>query len=438
MRKVGILLIISFIINLGFLGRSYARNVLLNFDNGNGEILENWDWNDDIAYGQKGWTLNTDPNIGFGQSYLNGWGPRSFDKTDYGKNNSVEISKIGRSPSTPDTGGSLHFFSSPQAIDNRSTWWVWYDGKPLSDIGITSANTNRMSLYLKLDNTPKVNDQFNNFPIATAEIGTYLCWVDNSIPNPGSGQGKGCPYEGPGNQHYYHWLSPNPGAWIHVLVDQSPQHLRGIGLPPGDNPSFITNGKNYFEQINQFYIQQSQDSSQPTGVWVDDIEFYSTSETLEPNQNEESINTLWVGYWSTTDTWEIGFNDNTADGDIKKTYEIRWSTSEITNANWVGANSITPLFFGGLESTGHKNLISRPQGTKRVAWTSFKLPDNVEIKGDQLYFAVKDVADINGNKGTVYPWNKNDDVNAANDFVKVIDYIVGNSSPNPPSSLLVN
>lgn len=411
-----------------YVNNAYCQvNVLLNWNEGQGEDFPGWQWSNDLGYGKAGWKLVETASLGLGATYQIGDGPRSMNKTDYGRSNDVSIDLLNHAPSTS-TGGSLKVFSLPGG-DNRSTWWVWYDGEPLSKKGITNADTNRMSMYLKLEGTPAVPENDSNFPIATAEIGTYLCWGQ------GNAQGEGCPYESP-NQHYYHWISPNPGAWVHVLLDARPQHIRNEGVIPVREPALASYGKTYFAQMHQFYVQQSENSSTPTRFWVDEINFYSTLNTSEANQNDESVNSLWVGYWPDTDMWELGFNDSSISGDTKKTYEIRWSLSEITNSNWASASSIQPLNYGGVSTTGNANLLSRPNGWKQVAWTKFVLPNSVETVGNKVYFAVKDVSVRGGNIGTVYPYNQGDSVDAVNNLVKTIDYIlgaVGNTArPNPP------
>ncbi len=399
-------------------------NTLLNWDNGSQQVFQGWTWNEDIAYGNPGWQLNEDGPIGGGEKYRWGWGVRSFNKGDYGKKNSAIIDTSDRSPSS-NSGGSFKVFETEDSTDHRSTWWLWYDGKPLSERGITSAKTDRMSFYLKTEGMNGLNDDggkesiTNNF-----HIGTYLCWNTEASSY---GTGDGCPYEGPGNQHYYHYLGISPGAWIHVLLDQYPQHIRGSTMRLSNNPTFDKYNKNYFEQLSQFYFEIRSRQSQKTNFRVDEMNFYSSKNMVEPIQNEMSISSLWVGYWHDKNVWEIGFHDQshqTYNDDNNSTFEIRWSTSPITNANFEQAELIEPKFYNGDRYVGEnaEHLIRRPNGWRSNVWTRFELPGDIEKNYLKVFFAIKDVSIKGEHVGTSWPYNKGDGHNAPTSNIKIIDY----------------
>jgi hypothetical protein len=416
---------------------------LLQWDNGEEQDFVNWRWNVDIGYGVGAWILQDDPILGSGSNYLNGEQPRSMNKTDYGFDNEASIDKSIFAPTSKEGGGSLHIRSLDiPGSDKRSTWWVWNDGKPLSALGITNANTDRMSFYLKLHNTPTLPES-GTLPTSTFDIGTYLCWDGAGlVSNPGSGTGKGCPYEGPGNQHYYHWIVTNPGAWVHVLLDQNPEHLRGVNQHAGNNPSLITDNKSYFMHLHQFYMQQAEVPTEFTEFWVDEVSFYSTIDDHEPLQNDLSVNSIWVGYWAQTDHWELGFHDqSTQSSKSIKTYEARWSDKPITNGNWESAALIIPLTNGGIEVTGSEFLFRRPNGTKKAAWIKFKVPDSHEAQGNKLHFAVKDVSILGEHQGLVYPFKLGDEEASSSEHVKTINYVIGASNfikPAAPQGLEIN
>jgi hypothetical protein len=259
----------------------------------------------------------------------------------------------------------------------------------------------------------------NNF-----HIGTYLCWYRKKKPNK---TGDGCPYEGPGNQHYYHYLAINPGAWIHVLLDQHPQHLRGKKGSLKNNPTFSNYKKNYFEQLNRFYFDIKYPQKKETSLSIDELSFFSTDNMVEPDQNDESINSLWIGYWSGKDFWEIGFQDGsytTHNDTTNSTYEIRWSTSPITNENFEVATPINARFYSGVSVTGVRgtSLIRRQSGWRENAWTRFELPDEVEQNYLKVFFAVKDVSVKGKHIGTGWPYNKGDGHDAPTTNIKIIDY----------------
>ncbi len=423
-------------LNLQAAPASPNAKALFDWNSGENTSMTGWTWSEDLVYGNPGWILDPDGPLFGGQTFSWGAGPRSFNKGDYGKDNTANIETSVRAPSTT-TGGSLIVTETQQSTDHRSSWWLLYDGIPLSERGVTDENTDRMSFYLKTEGVSPLNDDggkgsiTNNF-----HIGTYLCWDPGS---PTYGSGDGCPYEGPGNQHYYHYLAVNNGGWVHVLLDQHPQHRRGEGAPE-NNPALASDGKNYFEHIHQFYMEIRYPQAQKTNYRIDELEYYSTKDTVEPNQNDISISSLWVGYWPATDSWEVGFHDRSYtsyNDDSNSTYDIRWSTSPITNANFENATPISPMFYGGPEHAGEggDTLIRRSDAWTSNAWTRFKIPDDTEAANSQMYFAIKDVSVAGGHVGTKWPWNKGDGHSAQSNHIKVIDYYLDTSSdPDAQSS----
>ncbi len=384
-----------------------------------------WQWLDDVAYGNPGWILLTDGPLGGGKTFYWGKGPRSFNKSGYGRDNTAEIDTTDRAPSTQ-SGGSLLIRETESSTDHRSTWWVWYDGEPLIERNITDDKTDRMSFYLKTQGTTTLNDDGGSESFGTTfHIGTYLCWYGTGTAY---GTGDGCPFEGPGNQHYYHYLGINPGAWIHVLLDQHPQHRRVVGRVK-NNPTFATDGKNYFAQLHQFYMEIRYPQAQKTSFRIDELEYYSTQNTAEPSQNDESITSLWIGYWPDSDNWEIGFHDASFENynnDSWSTFEARYSTRPITNKNYAAATPIKFTLYSGAEYTGENHNLSfrRSNSWGSNVWTRFKLPDNIETPGRHLYFAIKDISKTGQHIGTRWPWNNpgGDAHNAANNYIKTIDY----------------
>ncbi|MBL4583061.1 MAG: hypothetical protein JKX83_00450 [Pseudomonadales bacterium] len=163
--------------------------------------------------------------------------------------------------------------------------------------------------------------------------------------------------------------------------------------------------------------------TQHTEYYVDEIEYHSTKHMPEPNQNDDSISSLWVGYWLNEDHWKIGFMDYYA-GSLQSTFEICWSSTPVINANFNEATPINPLLYSGSEYVGgenNQNLIRRA-GSYAVAWTRFKLPDAIESANDILYFAVKDVSIAGGHAGTKYPWSRADGKDAPSANIRTINY----------------
>ncbi len=376
----------------------------------------NWSWLDPISeYWWRGFMMNENHPLWSGKplNWANGWRMRSFSKE---KEVSAVVDMTQRAPSTSQ-GGSFKVFDLPSSSSNRASWWMWYDAKPLSTRWITHASTDRMSFYVKTENMKPLSTPTK---ISTwgYHVGTYLCWDD------------GCnKWEGPGNQHYYHYLALNPWAWIHVELDQHPQHRRqGSGPVLGNNPSFIESGKNYFEHMSRFYMEIRNSQTNPTTMHVDELKYYSTQDSVEPNQNEESITSVWVGNWPEENYWEIWFSDNSFGEDGMRdttwsTFEIKWSTSPITNANYDSATLIEPMFYTGTEYTdGEGGAFRRSSAWERGAWTRFKLPDQIEMEASQIYFAIKDISIAWSGAWTKYPWNKPDGHNAPSDNIRLINY----------------
>jgi hypothetical protein len=259
----------------------------------------------------------------------------------------------------------------------------------------------------------------NNF-----HIGTYLCW---NTGGPAYGSGDGCPYEGPGNQHYYHYLAINPGAWIHVLLDQHPQHIRSRNVTLENNPTWSTYQKNYFEQMSQFYFEIREKQSNKTSFNLDELNFFSSDDMVETEQNDESITSLWVGYWEDKDVWEIGFHDESYESyndSMNSTFEIRWSTVPITNDNFHAAMPITPMFYSGVGFAGEnsEHLLKRANGWASNVWTRFELPNEIENNYVKVFFAVKDVSKLGKHIGTKWQYNKGDGHDAPSSNIKIIDY----------------
>lgn len=384
-----------------------------------------WQWSDNAnGYNAEGWILQGNDYLGTGENYSWGWGPLTFNKQDYGAANKVTIDR-DRAPSTA-TGNSLKVFDPPGSTDNQSTWWIWYDGKPLSKRGITNSKTNRMSFYLKTSGVSDIVRDGGVHSLAgyNFDIGTYLCWYreDGSTAY---GTGDGCPYEGVGNQHYYHSLIIESGAWIHVLLDQHPQHLRGDKNRVPNDPSFVQAGKHYFEHLNQMYMEISRKQAASTSMNIDEISFFSKA-----NENDESVTSLWVGYWPSNDEWRMGFSDMSFDSvsDVSVgTYEIRWSLQPIDNTNYRYAIPVRPLLYTGPDYVGDtasgEYLIRRPNSWDRFAFTTFRLPcRNLSGEVGTIYFAVKDVSKKGKHAGLRWPWNTGDGHDAPNDLVKTIEY----------------
>lgn len=359
-----------------------------------------WQWypggegNDADDFGSPGWRKDDGQ---FMSGCCDNWFPRSHDKGNDDRHGGNCLAAI--------ENGALKVYDVTLDGVNRASWWVLLNGRSFSEFGV-DAGTNRMDFYIKLGGM-RYQDPLNvsNYGF---HVGTYLCW-----------DGK-CPKEGPGNQHYYHYFGFNPGAWIHAVMDRHPTHHRGNHLPPSDNEPYKLYGKHYFENMNSMYFEISGNQDSLSWYLLDDLRLYSTGE-----ENDESITSIWVGYWKNSNYWEISFSDasfgdvgyNDASG---STFDIRYSPAPITNENFEQATPIEPLFHA---VEGYPNLIWRHNNWKLVVWTRFRLPDELEHPGAMLYFAAKDVS-VKGAHVGGWPHHLGDGHDAPSDLIHTIDYSI--------------
>ena len=421
------------------------RKYLFKWDQGSGTNMPGWTWSNDVAYGHPGWTLNADGPFGGSITFPWGPSPRQFEKSDYGNDTSAEIITTDRAPSTT-TGGSLMVYDTGNVNRFQSCWWLWYDGEQLSKRGITDSNTDRWSFYIKTTGTTPATA---SSPGTIFHVGTYLT-DDTACASYNTGEGT--PYEGPGNQHYYHYLQFGPDAWIHVELDRHPTHRRNSHVA-GDDPAFIlptndscspsvSHAMHYYEHLHQWYMEIAAPQTTQTSYLLDEMYFYSTkdpAESAEPNQNDESVTSLWIGYWPATGKWQIGWQDMSFTNETgwnlndhtHSTFEIRWSTTPITNANYANATVVKPEWFSGASVTSYPNGVRRQDPWRTVIWTQFDLPDGVEANNEKIYFAVKDVSSKTGNAGTSWPYNQPDGHDAPSPYIHTIDYALAGSAQLP-------
>lgn len=405
------------------------------------------DYND-----MKGWTFysptdcdpycgpsatSTDPNYyptmygwrkDSGNRDIGDWRPRSAQMYawDGSATNNAEIDTINYAPSSS-SGGSLHIYDTLESESYQSSWWTWFGlADVFSDISGQTGN-NRLSFYIKINADALPNMGADNGIPTNVHVGTYLCWGDS------------CPDgEGPGNQHYYHYLSLAGDGWYHVKLDPHPNIVRGPYYIGGSDYVYDTFGVVYWDRIIRLYTQIHDFQAAPTDMWIDEYDVYT-----EPvAENDLSVCSLAVGYHPNIDKWEITWHDlsyytSTAyqnlDDTTQSTFEVRWSNSPITNENYSSATLITPDYYGGISYSGTANLIRRTSSWATNVWTRFSLPD--QTGNSKVYFAVKDISVSGGHAGSIYPWNRTDGHNAPSELIKTIDYSISDESPiyKPPT-----
>jgi hypothetical protein len=277
-----------------------------------------------------------------------------------------------------------------------------------------------MYVYCQIDSLRPDPEQLGS----TLEMGTYLC-DDGSCPN-----------EGSGNQHFYHQIAIDPHMWVHVLWDQHPSHIRGdSGFDnPGNNPHVQTS---YYQDMMRAYIEMSSPQRSKSTMWIDDWHFFKSSKSVEPNQNEESVCNIAVGYSPGKDRWMISWIDLSFSRENASTFEVRWSLNPITNANYANASPIDIIFPNPKTATGQNQVLVKKFLYSEQAYCKFRIPDLDESQYKKIYFAVKDVSQKGKHLGS-YPWNDADGHNAPTQNIKIIDYdFVSNkdTKPSPPTIL---
>lgn len=409
-------------------------NYTMVFDWNNASNLNwpGWTYSEDAdTFGGRGFSLTgTDPNLGNSQACTRFPATRSSDQNagTYGTNTLPFFDTNEIAPST-NSGSSLRLTSN-NGTDNQVSWWLFNDCRNFMQLDMADETTDRLDFYIKIDG---MQDSFNqnggtNYGF---HVGTYNCYGQNGTT--GLGQ---CPYEGPGNTHFYHYFGFNTGAWIHAQMDRTPNWMRSgtaqtVNPPPTDPTVNLYNGyTGYYANMNQFYIEVRSPQAQQTTVHIDEVRLSSTKDSAEPNQNERSVTSLWIGYWPDRDQWQISWTDQNQPGveNTFSTFEIRYSTEPITNSNWDQATPVTPLYFTGPQYESHPSeyAVRSTSEYENSVWTAFHLPNNLEQKGRRLHFAIKDITVPGGNGVSVdyWPFNRTDGVAPPNDYIRTIDYIM--------------
>jgi len=265
------------------------------------------------------------------------------------------------------------------------------------------------------------------------------------------------PFNGVGG-HWYHNIYSRGGGWIHVLLDSHPQHnnaFHNASLYPYPSASIRDMGVDYYNTMSALYVvfmPYSGIDTVPYTVMYDEMEFYNDPEP----QNNETIASPTVMYVPASKTFEIGLNDKyKGNSRSYSTYELRYSFSPITNANWAEAAPVRIL------ADARFDIDERADGKfakwwpyYQSVWAPFTLASDEDkarlLPGTRIYFAVRDISQVDGDGSTpvtdtgVGHWatggrdyaNYGDTFDYAGDqpvlkLIKRIDYIVPGGHPSP-------
>lgn len=203
--------------------------------------------------------------------------------------------------------------------------------------------------------------------------------------------------------HFYHWFYTEGGGWTKYILDSHAQHSNTFNSPPQfpyPGNSSRDMGGAYFDRMNRFYVAHLPYSGflmTPYDVYYDSLVFATDSEP----QNSETINSPSVTYRPGTQEWEVGFNDKYINvASSYSTYQVRYSFSAITNANF---SSATPVHiqadarFGVVANTN--GIVKKHWPYYAGIWAPFKLDpvdESSVTAGTTVYFAIKDVSQVGG------------------------------------------
>jgi len=325
-------------------------------------------------------------------------------------------------------GGGTGFFRHQSGIENHlpiaipgantTNYCVEYETQENSEAGLSfyidnpetrtlieEANgANRFRAWIKL---PVGCEQGHDWNF---HIGTYT--RDPTIPSNIQGT------------HYYHVFNiPGSDYWTRIIANNHPQHLTGSKITPEVNPT--SPGWDYYDGFTRFYFHCSGGTYPTPGTWswfIDEVEFYNETET----ENAETITSLSCSYFG-NGHFQLNWHGNSQYNHNNHHYEVRYSASPITNANYDSA-TIAP----GCSD------ISRVPG----AYNWMSANTTIPITSGTAYFAVKDTEPgYNNNHAKIdYPTPNNNqicgDINNDNninslDLIKLLNIIVTGQTISP-------
>lgn len=290
-----------------------------------------------------------------GNSYGPSWGYLGIDGNTgaLGSSSSLKLTVTGGRSNpyqTPvETCGS-EISSLQEAIDNPENicstqaggFNYWFLNSDRTQGMPHVAGANRISFYAKIPSQfiRKLHNsgEPENY---TMHFGTYTRDPSVSYP-PGANLGR----------HFYHWMNfKGTGEfWTKIIIDEHPQHEVGVGgEDPGDNP---TSGFNYIEGLTRFYFKNKSYLINNTwSLWIDEFDVYHDPRPMPPK-----IATIAITQIATTD-FEVDFasvDEGGGDSNVN-TYEVRYSTSPIVDANYDQAEVVSgsPAITGDWERYAH-------------------------------------------------------------------------------------
>ena len=181
----------------------------------------------------------------------------------------------------------------------------------------------------------------------------------------------GSPYQD--GEHYYHYYNIPGGYWTKIIANEHPTHKTSYqGNYIENNPTAPE--WNYYDGFTRFYISLPHDpDNPPEGEWewyIDELEFYHEDEPEDIEITSISCTYFGAGHFQLN--WRGGLKVASPSNH----YELRYSTSPITNANY---NSATM-------APGCSD-ITKVDGSYNWMTADFSIP----VTSGTAYFAIRDI-----------------------------------------------
>lgn len=229
------------------------------------------------------------------------------------------------------------------------------------------AGSSRLSFWLKLPSDfPQVTGEAT---AANFHVGTYQTYPDGYLYSNSASSYYGTAGAG---YHPYHWFNIKPstgGHWTRCIANKHPQHITSVSGDPGNDPY------NYdYWMVNRLYWETYPCwpvDSEAYYFYLDEIEGITDTEP----QDDTYITGLYVTYHG-SGSFTVGWNGSTMYADISDTFDVYFSASPLTNANYSTSGTLAN---DDLAETGYGYDISN----------YYETTISTGITTGTVYFAIK-------------------------------------------------
>lgn len=389
-------------------------------------------------------------------SYLNGYNSEHMGFSTYGFLDITSNGVIGKALRYYVTGGK-NTATLPNGCGNYITTKQHYLDSLANEVDPVCSTDTIGHPYLYVTNSSNISSPVPfDKTIGNNRLSLYI-YIPKGLKNGVGGYGNPVratvnigPYtESQG--HWYHAFNLQGGGWGHYVLEGHPQHNNSYNSSddfPAPSNAIRDMGDAYVQAMFRFYITflpYEGILKPPYEIRYDEFSFYN--DTVQ--QNNETVASAAIMYNPEDTIFEVSFMDKYINNAHSySTYQLRYSSSPINNANWASATDAHILpdsRFSIADSTNGKFKKWWPY--YQNVWAKFKLATTNEMNnltsGQKIYFAIKDVSQLNGDSKT--PVNTNggrDYVTYASTFdyaydsaalskVHLIDYIISGADATP-------